>query len=274
VLSGAAEFTVKLKPALATPPTVTTMFPVAAPVGTVSTICVALQPAIAVAGTPLNVTVLPPCVEPKFVPAIVTDVPTAPDVGDRLVMLGVGNTVNVTPALGTPLTMTTTGPVVAPEGTGATMLFALQLVGVVEIPLNVTVLVPCADPKFVPAIVIDAPTAPDVGDKLVMLGVGRTVKLTPLLATPPTVTTTLPVVAAAGTIVTIELPLQLTMVVANVPLNVTVLVPCVEPKYDPLIETCDPTGAAVGERLLIDAVVPGTIKLTPLLGTPLTVTIT
>jgi hypothetical protein len=34
---------------------------------------------------------------------------------------------------------TTTFPVVAPLGTGATILVALQLVGVVDVPLNVTV---------------------------------------------------------------------------------------------------------------------------------------
>jgi len=36
------------------------------------------------------VTVLAPCVEPKFAPLIVTDVPTDPEVGLRLVMFGVG----------------------------------------------------------------------------------------------------------------------------------------------------------------------------------------
>ena len=41
------------------------------------------------------------CVDPKFNPVIVTDAPTAPDVGDRLVILG--NTVNDTPLLSTPL---------------------------------------------------------------------------------------------------------------------------------------------------------------------------
>jgi len=59
------------------------------------------------------------------------------------VRLGPGEvTVNVTPLLATPLTVTRTFPVVAPLGTGAEILVALQLVGVVEMPLNVTVLVP------------------------------------------------------------------------------------------------------------------------------------
>jgi hypothetical protein len=265
--------TVKLTPALATPPTVTTTLPVAAALGTGTTIEVALQ-LIGFAVVPLKVTVLVPCVAPKFVPVIVTDVPTAPDVGDRLVMLGVGRTVNDTPALGTPLTLATMLPVVAPLGTGATIEVALQLLGVAVIPLNVTVLVPCVEPKFAPVIVTDAPAAPGVGDRLLMLGVGRTVKLTALLAAPPAVTTTLPLVAPDGTVATIDVALQLTIFVASVPLNVTVLVPWDEPKYDPLIETCDPTGPEFGDKELIVAVVPGTIKLIPLLGTPLTVTTT
>jgi hypothetical protein len=59
---------------------------------------------------------------------------------------------------------------VAPLGTGTTMLVALQLVGVPAIPLNVTVLDPCVEPKLAPVIVTDVPTGPDVGDKLVMTG--------------------------------------------------------------------------------------------------------
>src|SRR5260370_2834468 len=138
-------------------------------------------------------------------------------------------TVKLTPLLATPPTVTTTLPVVAPLGTGATMLVALQLVGAAAIPLNVTVLVPCVAPKFAPLIVTDAPTNPDVGFKLVMLGPGTvTVKLTTLLATPPTVTTTFPVVAPAGTGATMLAALQL-VGVAAIPLNVPVLVPCVAP---------------------------------------------
>jgi hypothetical protein len=86
-----AVATVKPTLLLDTPPTVTTTPPVVAPVGTVATIDVALQFVIAVAVVPLNVTVLVPCVPPKFVPVIVTDAPTTADVGDRLVMLGAAN---------------------------------------------------------------------------------------------------------------------------------------------------------------------------------------
>jgi hypothetical protein len=71
-------------------------------------------------------------------------------------------TMKFTPPLATPPTVTTTFPVVAPVGTGTAMLVALQLVGVPAVPLNVTVLVPCVVPKFVPVIVTAVPTAPDV----------------------------------------------------------------------------------------------------------------
>jgi hypothetical protein len=159
--------------------------PVVAPVGTVATIDVAVQLPIEVAAVPLNFTVLVPCVVPKFVPVIVTGAPTAPVVGDKLVMLGAATTVNEEPLLATPLTVTTTLPVVALVGTVATIDVAPQLVIVVAVVvLNFTELVPWVVPKFVPVIVTDAPTAPDVGDRLVMLGVGSTVNATPLLSTP------------------------------------------------------------------------------------------
>ena len=73
-------------------------------------------------------------------PVMVTDVPAAPDVGDRLVMCGA--TVKLTPLLATLLTVTTTLPVVALDGTGTAMLVLLQLVGLAAVPLNVTVLLP------------------------------------------------------------------------------------------------------------------------------------
>jgi hypothetical protein len=133
---------VKFTPLLGPPPTVTTTLPVAAPTGTGAAIDVALQLAGA-AVTPLNVTVLEPWVVPKFVPVIVTGVATPPNVGLRAVMLGNGSTVKVTPLLATPPTVTTTLPVVAPNGTGTTMVASFQVRGPAARPLNVTVLVPC-----------------------------------------------------------------------------------------------------------------------------------
>lgn len=61
---------------------------------------VALQ-AVAVPAVPLNVTVLVPWLAPKFAPATITDVPTTPEVGVMLVMLGGGGvTVKLIPLLG------------------------------------------------------------------------------------------------------------------------------------------------------------------------------
>jgi hypothetical protein len=124
-----------------------------------------------------------------------------------------------------PITVTTTLPVAAPTGTGAIMLEALQLVGVVLTPLKVTVLVPWDAPKFAPAIVTEAPIAPADGLRLMMLGGGGvTVKLRPLLAIPATETTTFPVVAPAGTGTTMLVAPQL-VGNAPVPLNETPLAP-------------------------------------------------
>ena len=162
-------------------------------------------------------------------------------------------TVKGDPLLATPPTLTTTFPVLAPAGTRATIDVELQLViEVAAVPLKVTVLVPCVAPKLEPLIVTELPTGPEVGERVVIEGVEITVKGDPLLATPPTVTTTFPVLAPAGTRATIDVALQLVIDVAVVPLKVTVLVPCVAPKLEPLIVTEAPTGPEVGERLVIE----------------------
>jgi hypothetical protein len=80
--------TVKFTTLLATPPTVTITLPVVAPVGTGITMVVAFQLVAVPAGVELKVTVLVPCEPPKFVPVIVTEVLTGPEVGFRLMMLG------------------------------------------------------------------------------------------------------------------------------------------------------------------------------------------
>src|SRR5262249_7701843 len=236
-------------PLLARPPTVTTTLPVVAPAGTGTPMLVADHD-VGVAVVPLNVTVLVPCVAPKLVPVIVTAVATGPLVGKRLVIVGATVTVNETPLLARPPTVTTTLPVVAPAGTGTTMLVADHDVGVAVVPLNVTVLVPFVAPQLGPVIVTAVATGPLVGERLVIVGGTVTVNETPLLARPPTVTTTLPVVAPAGT-GTPMLVADHDVGVAVVPLNVTVLVPCVAPKLLPVIVTAVATGPLVGERLAV-----------------------
>jgi hypothetical protein len=142
------------------------------------------------------------------------------------------------------------------------MLDALQLVGAPAVPLKLTALVPCVAPKLAPVIVTLAPTNPDAGFTLVMLGPGVvTVKLTPLLAAPPTVTTTLPVVAPAGTGTAMLDELQLVGAPA-VPLKLTVLVPCVAPKLAPVIVMLAPTNPEAGFRLVMAGAAGALLTLT------------
>ena len=161
--------TENVTPLLARPPTVTTTEPLVAPLGTGTAMLVALQ-LVGVASVPLNVTVLGPFVAPKFAPAIVTAVPTGPDVGPSDVMDGGTVTVNVTPLLARPPTVTMTGPLAAPPGTGTVRLVALHVVGVATMPPKVTVLEPLVAPKFAPVIVTAVPTGPDLGSSEVMDG--------------------------------------------------------------------------------------------------------
>jgi len=236
------ELTAKLTPLLATPPTVTTTLPVVAPAGTGATMLVGLQ-LVGVVAVPLNATVLVPCDAPKFVPLSVTEVPTGPKFGFRLVIVGGVVIVKRTPLLGTPPTFTSTFPVVVPAGTGAVMLVSVQFDALVCMPLNVTKLciVPTVGPKLVPVMITFVPIGPELGLMPVIAGGGVTVKTTPLLATPPTVTTTFPVVAPEGTATLMADAVQLE-VAARAPLKVTVLLPCVDPKFEPLIVRPAPTG--------------------------------
>jgi hypothetical protein len=173
-------------------------------------------------------------------------------------MLGATLTVKATPLLAKPLTVTTTFPVVAPAGTLTVMLVALHAEAApVEVPLNVTELVPWLAPKFVPVIVIGVPTAPELWLKVVMLG--ATVNATPLLATPPTVTTTFPVLAPTGTLMVMLVALHAVAVPADVPLKVTVLVPWLAPKFVPVTVTAVPTAPEV----LLNVVIVGLVLPAP-----------
>jgi hypothetical protein len=79
---------------------------------------------------------------------------------------------------------------------------------------------------------------------------GLIMKGTEGLATPPTVTMTLPLIAPAGTATTIPVA-DHDVGVAVVPLNVIVLVPLIDPKPLPVIVTTVPTGPLAGDRLVI-----------------------
>lgn len=135
----ASVVTVKLTPLLELPLTVITTFPVVAPLGTGATIELSAQ-FVGVALAPLNLTVLLPSDKPKLVPEIVTEAPTAPDVGERPLINGV--IVKEAPLLGAPFAVTTTLPLVAPLGTGTIIEVSAHAVGVAVVPLNVKVLKP------------------------------------------------------------------------------------------------------------------------------------
>lgn len=130
---------------------------------------VAFQLSTAIA-VPASVTVLLPWVAPKLLPVIVIALPTGPDVGEMLVMLGGPVTVKLIPLLGSPETVTTMSPDVAPEGTVAMINAPLQLTTVIDVPASVTVLEPCVVPKLDPKMFTEVVTGPDVGDKLPICG--------------------------------------------------------------------------------------------------------
>jgi hypothetical protein len=135
------------------------------------------------------------------------------------------------------------------------MVVAFQLVGVPTTELKVTVLVPWLPPKFVPVTVTEVPNGPDVGLTLVILGVGITVKVTPLLIMPPTVTTMGPVVAPTGTVTIMLVELQFDTA-AVAPLKATELLPCVAPKFVPVIVIGTPTAPVVWLKLVMLGPVP------------------
>jgi hypothetical protein len=119
--------------------TLTPIVPVDALEGTVTTSWVDVAE-FTVAATPLKVTALLAGVVLKLVPVIVTDVPAAPLVGVKPVIVGGGMTVKLLPLVTLlPLTMTVIAPVVAPLGTFATKCVVVADVIVAVVPLNLTV---------------------------------------------------------------------------------------------------------------------------------------
>jgi hypothetical protein len=245
---GGLAVTVKLLPLVAVPPGVLTLMgPDVAPLGTVAEIDVAeLTEKLAL--VPLNVTAVAPV---KFVPLIVTVVPTGPLVGVKLVIVGAGGGPPVTVKLlllvaVPPGAVTLIGPDVAPLGTVAVIDVAEFTEKLALVPLKRTAVAPV---KFVPLIVTVVPTGPLVGEKPVMVGaLAVTVKLLLLVAVPPGVLTLSgPDVAPLGTVAVIEVD-EFTEKLALVPLKRTAVAPV---KFVPLIVTVVPTAPLVGEKPLI-----------------------
>jgi hypothetical protein len=114
---------------------------------------------------PLNVTAV---TSVKFVPVIVTLVPTGPPAGAKPVIVGGTSTVKLLVLVAVPPEpVTVSGPVVAPAGTVAWIAVAELTVKLAPAPLKVTAVAPL---KLVPVIITLVPTGPMLGVKLVIVG--------------------------------------------------------------------------------------------------------
>ena len=147
---------------------VTLSGPVVAPAGTVAWIAVS-EVTAKLALTPLKVTAVAPL---KFVPLIVTLVPTGPLPGAKLAIVGGCSTANALALVAVPSgVVTLSGPVVAPAGTVAWIAVSEVTAKVALTPLKVTDVAPL---KFVPLMVtvVPPPTGPPAGERPVTVGAG------------------------------------------------------------------------------------------------------
>src|SRR3989442_471317 len=175
---------------------------------------------------------------------MVTLVPTGPLAGVKLVTVGGLMTVKLPALLAVPPGVATLiGPLEAPAGTVAVIAVAELTVKLALTLLNSTAVAPL---KLVPLMVTVVPAPPLVGEKLVIVGGGMTVKLLALLAVPPAVVTLIgPVEAPLGTVAAIEVD-EFTVKPALTPSNRTALAPV---KLVPLMVTLVPTPPLAGEKL-------------------------
>jgi hypothetical protein len=243
---------------------VTPIFPVVAPEGTVAVICVFELTVNPGAGVALNVTADAPH---RFVPVIVTEVPTGPLVGLKELMAAAR--LPVTVKVAALLTVTLSAPVTeilplfAPAGTVAVIFSEEFTVYEALVPPNATAVAPV---KFVPVIVTEVPTGPQVGtnEEIEALAPEVTTKSPVLVAVELSAATTeiLPVVAPVGT-VAVMLTLEFTvkpLAPTDVLLNFTFLAPV---KPWPLMDTEVPTGPLWGENeVMLVAAEAGTAPAT------------
>jgi hypothetical protein len=195
-------------------------------------------------------------------------VPTAPLVGLKLEITGVGTVKFVALFPVIPLTVTEIGPVVAPTGTVVVMLVVVELNTVARTPLNRTVLLAAVLLKLVPEIVTDTPYTPLPGLNPEMDGVPKTVKFEALLiVTPLEVIEMGPVPAPAGTAVVILVEFD-ELTTAGMLLNVTIG----ESKFVPVIVTMVPVIPPVGLKPVTVGVGDTTKLLLLRTVTPLTAT--
>lgn len=153
-------------------------------------------------------------------------------------------------------------PVFAPLGTVADICVAELTVNDAFLPPNRTLDAPA---KFVPVTVTCVPAGPFGGLKPLIVGTPTSVKLFPLTATPPGAVTEIgPVLAFAGTVAMIFMPLNLKMALA--PLNAT----CVAPfKLLPLMVTAVPAPPLAGVKpLIVGEGLETTLKFDALVAVP------
>jgi hypothetical protein len=248
IVGDPAVVTVKLEALAAVPSGVVTLItPVVAPVGTTAVTCVAESTVKLVAAVRLNVTPVAPV---RFVPVMITVVPTGPLIGTNEVIVGaVEGTVKFEALAAVPPgVVTLIGPVVAPVGTTAVICVAeLTAKVVAAVALNVTSVAPV---RFVPVITTDVPTGPLVGRNDVIVGpggAGVTSKLEALVTAPSgVVTRILPSTAPVGTAAVICVPSgDQVKLVWSTPPNSTRVAPT---NFEPVITTFVPTGPLVGEK--------------------------
>jgi hypothetical protein len=203
---------------MVTPLVVTEIDPEEAPEGTEVVMLLAFEE-VTTAVVPLNDTIGELL---KFVPLIVTTVPTAPSEGVNTVIVGVGRTIKFDPLITvTPFTVKEIAPSDAPIGTEVVMLLEVEAETTAATPPNVTTLSDGVVLKLFPERITVAPTAPLLGVNPDMVGVGNTVKSTALVTVIPlTVTETFPDVAPAGTVVVMLLIVE-AVITAVVLLNFT-----------------------------------------------------
>jgi hypothetical protein len=236
---------------VAVPPgVVTVILPVVAPEGTVAVTDVAVL-VENVAVTPLNFTAVTPV---RFVPVIVTLVPTGPLAGVNDVIEAPATTVKLVALFAgpPPVVVTCSAPVVAPVGTVAVIWVAeLTTYVVAAVVLNITDVV---HPKFVPVITTLAPVDPVVGANEVIVGTPAAAGMKfPVLGESVAGVSTVigPAVAPAGTVAVTWASLTNTSPKDDVPLNNTSDIPV---KPAPLIVTTVPVTPHVGVNVvMVDA---------------------
>jgi hypothetical protein len=171
------------------------------------------------AAMPWNVTAVAPV---KARPVIVTEVSTRPEAGLNGETVGI--TLNVELVAVPAAVVTAMGPVSAPFGTLAVIWLSEFTVKLALTPLKVTAVAPV---KWLPLIVTEARTLPEVGEKEEMAGAADAVTVNEfvLVPVPPGPVTAMgPVAAPAGTVAVIWVA-ELTVKGAGVPPTVTAVAP-------------------------------------------------